>query len=516
MLPARLLAALAAALLAVALLAPVTEARTVKLRGPSGFSVKAPQGFKLKAKKGIYRITGRGLRLTYARVKAGGRSPADTGAELARAAKTTATSVRSSGSRWSARLGSRRVEVRAKGANLVVLSFGRTARKAGAAQNAGQLALLRRIANTARGGRAAALPGSIPLRPFTAPDGSATASVPDLPGWTYNGGSGVIEGSGPEGSFAFGVPFFGAVPGSFAANSFPVAPFPATAGEGLTNLVPQFFARSGLPGIGIQVTGQFPGSEQILGAGYVSGFLTAAVTAAGAHRLGRLPLRRRDLRHRRRRRVRELPLLRRGQHGHGPAHRRRAAAHVGDLGPEPRPAAPAQPGAQLDPHHQRRRRPDRPGRLRRGGGEVERVFSPVMELPPEVRELFEKANFAHLATLTKDGSPSSTAIWAGLEGDNVVFFTQEGSLKARNMAARSARGDLHHRPRGPVPDRPAARPGDRGPRRRGGATTLADVLAMRYTGEPFPYKPPTSRLYVVEIDKVRSTQLPFEHRPSAA
>ena len=171
--------------------------------------------------------------------------------------------------------------MRAKGANLVVLSFGRTARKAGAAQNAGQLALLRRIANTARGGRAAALPGSIPLRPFTAPDGSATASVPDLPGWTYNGGSGVIEGSGPEGSFAFGVPFFGAVPGSFAANSFPVAPFPATAGEGLTNLVPQFFARSGLPGIGIQVTGQFPGSEQILGAGYVSGFLTAAVTAGG-------------------------------------------------------------------------------------------------------------------------------------------------------------------------------------------------------------------------------------------
>ena len=91
----------------------------------------------------------------------------------------------------------------------------------------------------------------------------------------------MIEGSGPEGSFAFGVPFFGAVPGSFAANSFPVAPFPATAGEGLTNLVPQFFARSGLPGIGIQVTGQFPGSEQILGAGYVSGFLTAAVTAGG-------------------------------------------------------------------------------------------------------------------------------------------------------------------------------------------------------------------------------------------
>jgi PPOX class probable F420-dependent enzyme len=138
-----------------------------------------------------------------------------------------------------------------------------------------------------------------------------------------------------------------------------------------------------------------------------------------------------------------------------------------------------------------------------------------MELPPEVRELFEKANFAHLATLTKDGSPSSTAIWAGLEGDNVVFFTQEGSLKARNMAAdpRVAISITDHEDpyqtaqlRGRVIE---VRGADEG-------NELADVLALRYTGEPFPYKPPTSRLYVVEIDKVRSTQLPFEHRPSAA
>ena len=137
-----------------------------------------------------------------------------------------------------------------------------------------------------------------------------------------------------------------------------------------------------------------------------------------------------------------------------------------------------------------------------------------MELPPEVRELFEKANFVHLATLTKDGSPSSSAIWGGLEGDNVVFFTQEGSLKARNMA-RDPRVAIsitdHEDPyqtaqlRGEVIE---VRGAD-------AANDLADALAMRYTGEPFPYKPPTSRLYVVEIHKVRSTQLPFEHRPAA-
>ena len=48
------------------------------------------------------------------------------------------------------------------------------------------------------------------------------------------------------------------------------------------------------------------------------------------------------------------------------------------------------------------------------------------------------------------------------------------------------------------------------------ANVLAGRLALRYTGEPFPFEPPTSRLFVVEVHKVRSTQLSFEHRPSAA
>jgi PPOX class probable F420-dependent enzyme len=137
-----------------------------------------------------------------------------------------------------------------------------------------------------------------------------------------------------------------------------------------------------------------------------------------------------------------------------------------------------------------------------------------MELPPEVRELFERANFAHLATLTKDGSPSSTAIWAGLEGDDVVFFTQEGSLKARNIERdpRVAISITDH-------DNPYVTAQLRGRvthvRGAGDAHALADALALRYTGQKFPFHPPTSRLYVVAVDKVRSTRLPFEHRPAA-
>jgi PPOX class probable F420-dependent enzyme len=136
-------------------------------------------------------------------------------------------------------------------------------------------------------------------------------------------------------------------------------------------------------------------------------------------------------------------------------------------------------------------------------------------LPDDVRALFEGANFAHLATLMPDGSPHSVAIWAGVDGDNVVFFTQEGSLKARNMErdARVAFSITDH-------DNPYRTAQLRGRvidvRDAEAANALADDLAVRYTGEPFPYKPPTSRMYVVEVEKVRSTTLPFEHRPAAA
>ena len=57
-------------------------------------------------------------------------------------------------------------------------------------------------------------------------------------------------------------------------------------------------------------------------------------------------------------------------------------------------------------------------------------------MPPlraEVRELLEARNFAHLATTLPDGSPHSVPVWIGVEGDHVVFFTQPGSRKARNL-----------------------------------------------------------------------------------
>src|SRR5206468_13017814 len=59
---------------------------------------------------------------------------------------------------------------------------------------------------------------------------------------------------------------------------------------------------------------------------------------------------------------------------------------------------------------------------------------PNMSLEPQIRELFERANFAHLATTLRDGSLHTVPIWAGVENDRIVFFTQSASQKAKNLA----------------------------------------------------------------------------------
>jgi PPOX class probable F420-dependent enzyme len=53
-------------------------------------------------------------------------------------------------------------------------------------------------------------------------------------------------------------------------------------------------------------------------------------------------------------------------------------------------------------------------------------------LSAEARALVDRPNFAHLATLMADGSPLSTPVWVGREGDRLLVCTSDGSLKARN------------------------------------------------------------------------------------
>lgn len=52
---------------------------------------------------------------------------------------------------------------------------------------------------------------------------------------------------------------------------------------------------------------------------------------------------------------------------------------------------------------------------------------------PEARALLESDALAHLVTLNPDGSPQATAIWVGLDGDEIVSGHMAHRLKVRNV-----------------------------------------------------------------------------------
>jgi PPOX class probable F420-dependent enzyme len=133
-------------------------------------------------------------------------------------------------------------------------------------------------------------------------------------------------------------------------------------------------------------------------------------------------------------------------------------------------------------------------------------------LSQEIKQLLDRPNFAHLATLMPDGSPQSVPVWVGRDGDRIVVCTGEGSLKARNTR-RDPRVALSivdfHDPymeaqvRGRVVER-----------RPDPDLAIMDPISRKYTGTPFPFRDPVGRVaLVIVVEKVRYAKLPFEHTP---
>ncbi|MEV6280845.1 PPOX class F420-dependent oxidoreductase [Nocardia sp. NPDC051832] len=56
-----------------------------------------------------------------------------------------------------------------------------------------------------------------------------------------------------------------------------------------------------------------------------------------------------------------------------------------------------------------------------------------IQLSERVRALVDAANYATLCTINADGSPQSSAMWIGLDGDDLVFSTVAGRRKERNI-----------------------------------------------------------------------------------
>ena len=110
-----------------------------------------------------------------------------------------------------------------------------------------------------------------------------------------------------------------------------------------------------------------------------------------------------------------------------------------------------------------------------------------MELPADVRALFEAPNYAHLATVLPGGGPHTVPVWAGIEDGKIAFLTSPSSRKARNLAADprvaisvTDRDNPYVMAlvRGRVTTRVDGEP----------AWEIIDRLSATYTGQPYPLR----------------------------
>ena len=131
-----------------------------------------------------------------------------------------------------------------------------------------------------------------------------------------------------------------------------------------------------------------------------------------------------------------------------------------------------------------------------------------MTLSGETKQLLDRANFAHLATLMPDGSPQSVPVWVGRDGDRIIICTGENSLKARNTQRdpRVALSMVDFRD-------PYAEVQIRGrvvERRPDPDLKIMDPISIKYTGKPFPFRNPEGRVVLfIEVDKARLYQAAF-------
>lgn len=251
---------------------------------PTGLVLQAPAGFKLKGKDGFYKLSGRGMTVSFAR----GLSPvgvpqtgdllvkASGGRAVGKVKKTSrlyAATIRVKGKPY-------RLSVRKRGKMVDVALFG-TGRKMAMAlaprasvavlspAQLQQMAALERILNTRRGGANALLNVPVPMRLAQTSDNGARALVPALPGWVTSGGGGLMAVENSRFGFGwFGFTYSPYTPAAASAFTLPpgsvIVPPSADPGVMLAQFFPQYAATLG---VNWQFTAiqLLPGSQGILG-----------------------------------------------------------------------------------------------------------------------------------------------------------------------------------------------------------------------------------------------------------
>jgi len=136
----------------------------------------------------------------------------------------------------------------------------------------------------------------------------------------------------------------------------------------------------------------------------------------------------------------------------------------------------------------------------------------AIALSDEVKDLVDRPNFAHLATLMPDCSPHSAPVWIAREGDLLLICTEASSLKGKNTQ-RDPRVAISivdfHDPYVEVQMRGRAIE-----RRSDPQLKYYDLMSRKYIGKPWPYRDEKSPIVlVIEIVKAKYSKQPFEHTP---
>ena len=108
--------------------------------------------------------------------------------------------------------------------------------------------------------------------------------------------------------------------------------------------------------------------------------------------------------------------------------------------------------------------------------------------------LVDGKNYAVLATVNPDGSPQTSVVWVGRDGDDLLFSTVEGRGQAPQHGARPAGQRQRDRLGGPGELRRAAWPGDDD---TGPGPALDTQLSWKYDGrDPGQDRPGAVRVVV--------------------
>lgn len=130
----------------------------------------------------------------------------------------------------------------------------------------------------------------------------------------------------------------------------------------------------------------------------------------------------------------------------------------------------------------------------------------MSSIPPEFHDLFEKATYAHVTTMTPDGKPHATPVWVDYddEDDRLLINTERGRQKTRNVEADPTVAVSMTDPENPY--RFLSVTGEVEEITTEGAREHIDTLAKRYMGEAeYPNPIETERvIFRIRMDKVRT------------